>query len=213
MITAFRGGMPDRVPFTCYGGMAPTGMAMERLRDLGLVILERMPPFEVTHPYVELETSEVAGQAYPTTLTIWRTPVGQLTQVQVVEPGYGSFWTREFPVKRPEDYAVLEFIIRDEMHEPRMERFLEFDRSLGDHGIAIPRAADPPLQELWRRFTGFERFALDWQDCRSEVLRVLDAMSQRNRRIWDIVANTPGEFCASGGNISGDLIGPPCSRS
>ena len=206
--TALKGGMPDRVPFTSYGALLPVGRPRRRLRDLGLAVFNRIPPYRLRRPNVVVERQEIPAQEYRTILTTHRTPVGTLTEKQVVEPGYGSLWTRDYLVKRPEDYAVLEFIVRDENHDPDIDGFLEKDRANGDTGMAVPRAADPPVQELWRHYTGLERFALDWYDCRQEVRRVLDAMAERNRRIWDIVADTPGDFCASGGNISGDTIGP-----
>jgi hypothetical protein len=65
------------------------------------------------------------------------------------------------------------------------------------------------MQLLWRRFSGLERFSYDWFDCRDEVMGVLNTLNERNEDIWRIAANTPSEFCSSGGNLSGDAVGPP----
>jgi len=207
--SALKGEMPDQVPFTTYPVFVPEGEPRQRLRDLGLATFERVAPFEIRRPSVTVERQEIPGQKYPTTLTRFKTPLGELTQKEVVEPGYGSAWIREYMVKRPEDYAVLESFIRDEIIEPDIELFIERDRAIGDDGMAVPNAADPTVQELWRRYTGLERFSLDWFDCRDEVRRVLEALRERNERIWEIVADAPSDFCISGGNLSGDAIGPP----
>ena len=209
--TALMGEMPDQVPFTSYPGpgFAPDGEPRRRLRDLGLAVFERVRPFQIRRPNVTAEREEISGHKYPTTVTRLRTPLGELTQRDVIEPGYGSAWIKEYLVKRPEDYAVLEFILRDEVIEPDIDHFIARDRAIGDDGLAVPNAADPTMQELWRRYTGLERFALDWFDCPDEVRRVLNALDERNKTIWKIIADVPSDFCISGGNISGDMIGPP----
>ena len=205
---ALKGEMPDQIPFTTYPNFVPDDV-LARLGGLGLAIFQRVPPFKRHRPNVTVEREEICGEKYPTFITRFKCPVGELTQKEVVEPGYGSAWITEYLVKRPEDYAVLEFFIRDEVIESDIDQFAERDKEIGDRGMAVPNAADPTMQELWRRYTGMERFSLDWFDCRDEVRRVLDALLERNREIWQIAADAPSDFCISGGNISGDIIGPP----
>ena len=209
---ALRGEMPDQTPFVCYDEMIPHGSARTRLHELGLAAFNRVEPYRIRRDRVTVETRQVEGERYPATLTIYQTPIGTLTQKQIVGPGYGSLWTKEYLIKRPEDYAVFEFILRDAVYEPDIDRFLAVDRGFGENGLAVPRAADPPVQFAWRRFAGLERFFLDWYDCRDEVMRVLDALAESNRQIWQIVANVPGQFCGSGGNISAETIGPALFR-
>ena len=205
---ALKGEMPDQIPFTSYPIMVPEN-EWERLGGLGLALYSRVAPFKKSCPHVISEREQIPGEKHPTWVTRVKTPVGELTQKEVVEPGYGSLWKVEYLVKRPEDYAILEFIIRDEVIEPDIDGFIARDREIGAAGMAIPEAANPSVQELWRRYTGLERFALDWFDCRDEVQRVLEAMAERNEKIWKIIADAPSDFCGSGGNISGDMIGPP----
>ena len=210
LITALKGDMPDQIPFSCYERIIPPeGPARRRLHELGLAAIDRINPFRVRRRKVTVESKEFHDGQYPAVLTTFKTPVGTLTQKQIVEPGYGSLWTKEYLVKRPEDYAVFEFILRDEVYEEDIGNFVEKDKNYGEYGLVLPRAADPPSQFLWRRFSGLERFSLDWFDCRDEVMRVLNAFADCNEKIWKITANTPSEFCSSGGNLSGDMVGPP----
>ena len=212
VLTALRGEMPDQIPFLSYSEMLPQGAARSRLHELGLAAFDRIEPYRIRRNEVTVETHHIHNEQYPAVLTIYTTPIGTLTQKQVVGPGYGSLWTKEYLIKRPEDYAVFEYVLRDAAYEPDIDRFLEIDRSLGENGLIVPRAADPPVQYAWRRFVGLERFFLDWYDCRGEVMRVLDALAENNRHIWRIVANTPGEICGSGSNISAETIGPGMFR-
>jgi hypothetical protein len=211
-LTALRGDMPDQIPFLCYTDMIPPGPARQRLHELGLAAFDRIEPYRIRRNAVTVETRQIRDETYPAVLTTYHTPIGTLTQKQIVGPGYGSLWTKEYLIKRPEDYAVFEFILRDAIYEPDIDGFLATDRAYGENGLAVPRAADPPVQYAWRRFAGLERFFLDWYDCRDEVMRVLNALAESNRQIWQIVANVPGEFCGSGGNISAETIGPALFR-
>jgi hypothetical protein len=206
--TALRNGMPDQIPFTCYHEMAPSEDLVRRLNKLGFSLIWRREPFRFHRPNVETSIHKITDEKYPTEVIVHKTPVGTLTQKAVFEPGYGSRWPTEHFVKRPEDYAVLEFIIRDTVCVDDIDGFVSADRDFGDLGMAIPRAADPPILELWRRLTGLERFSYDWFDCREEVQRVLAALNERNKKIWEITANTPCDFCCSGGNMTGDVVSP-----
>ena len=206
--TALKREMPDQIPFTCYQELAPSAETVSSLNKLGFAVILRKEPFYFQQPNVETTVHQITDEKYPTELIVHKTPVGTLTQKAVIEPGYGSRWPTEHFVKYPEDYAVLEFIIRDTICVDDIDGFVEADRDLGDFGMAIPRAADPPVLELWRRLTGLERFSYDWYDCREEVQRVLDALSERNRKIWEITANTPCDFSCSGGNMTGDVVSP-----
>ena len=209
LIVALNGDMPDQIPFSCYETVIPSDTVRRRLNNLGMSVVERIEPFRTRRQKVVVERINFHDGKYPAVLTTFKTPIGNLNQKQIIEPGYGSLWTREYLIKKPEDYEVFEFILRDEVYEEDIDTFIKKDESYGQNGLALPRAADPPSQFLWRRFTGLERFALDWFDCRDEVMRVINALAERNEKIWKIAARTPGGFCASGGNLSGDTVGPP----
>ena len=157
LIMALKGDMPDQIPFSRYETIIPEGPARKRLHELGLAAIDRIHPFRVRRQKVTVERKELHDGQYPVVLTTFKTPVGTLTQKQIVEPDYGSLWTKEHLVKSPEDYAVFEFILRDGVYEEDIDNFVEKDKSYGEYGLVLPRAADPPPQFLWRRFSGLER--------------------------------------------------------
>lgn len=206
--TALSGGMPDQIPFTCYHELAPSEKTVKRLNKLGFAVIWRREPYRFVYPNVETTVRHITNEKYPTEFIEHKTPVGTLTQKVVIEPGYGSRWPTEHLIKRPKDYAILEFMIRDTVCEDDIDGFVQADREFGDFGLAIPRAADPPVLELWRRLTGLARFSYDWYDCRETIEAALDALSERNKKIWEITSNTPSRFCCSGGNMTGDVVSP-----
>jgi hypothetical protein len=110
-LTALRGDMPDQIPFISYSEMLPTGAARQRLHALGLAAFDRIEPYRIRRNEVTVETRQIRDETYPAVLTTYHTPIGTLTQKQIVGPGYGSLWTKEYLIKRPEDYAVYELDI------------------------------------------------------------------------------------------------------
>ena len=209
LIAALKGETPDRIPFSCYHSIVPQSEAVRReLFELGLVSLNRLPPFRFCYRNVEFIQEDKTENGEPVRVKTFKTPVGVIWQENVFDPGYHSEWPVKHYVTKPEDYDILEYVFRDEYYEPDLEGFLAADREYGPNSLAIPRAADPPYQELWRRFTGLERFCFDLNDHPGKIASIFEAMDDRRRRMWEIAATIPCDFCCSGGNISEDMVGP-----
>jgi hypothetical protein len=206
IIAALNGEKPDKVPFTIYDWLTERN-TWQDLFDLGLGIINRYPPYKLIRQDVETDYTEIVRDGIPGTLVTCRTPVGTLTRTVVRHTNLD--WTVEHEIKTPDDYAAFEFILRNTSIEPDIDGYNAAVEEIGDNGLVIPRAADPPIQEFWRHHTGVQRIFEDLYDCPDKVRRILDVYAEMNRTIWDIVAAVPGGFCCSGGNISGDIIGPP----
>lgn len=114
----------------------------------------------------------------------------------------------EHLVKKPEDYAVLEFIINDTTYHANYDAFKQADEAVGESGFVMTSVERTPVQKLWIEFTGIERFSLDWYEERETVERILDAILAKQREMWEIVADSPAEFVWCPDNITGEIIGP-----
>ena len=210
LIAALKGQTPDRIPFSCYQSIVPQSKVVRReLFELGMVSVNRLHPFRFRYRNVEFIQEDKTENGEPVRVKSFATPMGVIWQKNVFDPGYHSEWPVKHYVTEPEDYDILEYVFRDEFYEPDLEGFLAADRQFGPNGLALPRAADPPYQELWRRFTGLERFCFDLNDHPKKIASIFDAMNDRRRRMWEIVAAMPSDFCCSGGNISEDMVSPP----
>ena len=209
LIAALKGEAPERIPFSCYKSIVPQSEVVRReLFELGMVSLKRLHPFKFRYRNVEFTQEDTTEHGEAVRIKTFRTPVGVIWQKNVFDPGYHSEWPVKHYVTEPEDYDILEYVFRDEWYESDLEGLLAADRQYGPNGLALPRAADPPYQELWRRFTGLERFCFDLKDHPRKIESIFDAMNDRRRRIWGIFAAMPSEFCCSGGNISEDMVSP-----
>lgn len=199
-LAALRGEAVEHVPFTCYKGLLPAGA--EAIDNLCMVVTPRAAT--LTTPGVSTTSEEIAPGRR---LMRMETPWGVLTREVEVESGYGSGWTREHWIKRPEDYAVLEQVLRTTEIARCPESYTEARETVGDRGIALLWTARAPFQRLWIEYAGIERLSYDLADCPAEVEGVLDAMLEQSRQIARIAAASEAELIWLPDNITGEIAG------
>lgn len=217
IMKAVRGQMPERVPWTVYIRLLPQGQAERVLRSQGLGLI--YPPQVHPHQYFDSPNVEIVEH---TTLeggrtvrhTYYRTPVGELTDLRRSDygsgvAGYVADWRLEYMVKQPADYEVLEFMIRDQVFKADFyDVILRAQQELGDDGVVIARVNRVPFQRLWIEYTGIERLCLDLNDHPGLVEGVMEAMMEKDREMWRLVAESPVEMVQCGDNITSDIVGP-----
>lgn len=197
-----RGGRGGTVPFTCYVGLAP-----QEAREIeNLAWVTSAPVCSLSTPEVEYSSRELAPGVRESRMD---TPWGSLTQVAHTETGYGSSWTREHWVKRPEDYAVLEQVIRYTQLAPDPDPLRAAREQLGDRGVVLAWTSRAPLQRLWIEYTGIERLALDILDVPAAVEGVMEALFDQSRAILRLAAGSEAELVWIPDNITGEMTGPP----
>ncbi len=197
-----RGGRADTVPFTCYLGLAP-----EAAREIeNLAWVTSAPACSLSTPEVEHSSRELAPGVRESRMD---TPWGSLTHVAHTETGYGSSWTREHWVKRPEDYAVLEQVIRHTQLAPNPDGLRAAREQMGDRGVVLAWTSRVPFQRLWIEYTGIERLAFDILDVPAAVEGVIDALFDQSRRILRMAAESEVELVWIPDNITGEITGPP----
>ena len=206
--TALRGELPDQVPWTIYRGLLPQDEYAEKLREMGLGTVHIAGTISSTSPNVSVTENNIESSDGNLRVLTYKTPVGSLTKTVRTETGYGSTWTMEHLVKKPEDYAVLEFIINDTTYHANYDAFKQADEAVGESGFVMTSVERTPVQKLWIEFTGIERFSLDWYEERETVERILDVILAKQREMWEIVADSPAEFVWCPDNITGEIIGP-----
>jgi len=207
--TALMGQMPDRVPFTIYRGIVSAEDGLDDLIAQGMGFMTSCSVHNVRHQHVEVSQEDEVLDGIPTRVVRYKTPVGEIWQRSRTEPGYGSSWTMEHFVKDVKDYEVLEFIIRDAEYSPEYDAYKKAEESLGDTGIVMVWLERVPIQRLWIQYTGIERLSIDLYDNPSVVERIMEAMMDKSREIWDIVADSPAKFVWCPDNITGVITGPP----
>jgi hypothetical protein len=209
IVAVLRGETPDRIPFTIKRPQPQRGEVERKLRNEGLAVCIEELPFTTRRPNVEVIQREYWKNGRTHIAETLRTPVGEVTQAWIVEPGYNSRHRAKFPVVRPEDYAVVEFIMRDEVYTPAMDAFCREERILGQDGLVFGGwlGPTPLLQMLWE-LLGTGTFCVDIVEHPREFKSLHDALFDKQRERVQLVADSPALVAHLNENLSGEMIGP-----
>lgn len=203
---ALRGGHGDRVPFTLYEAFLQPSSAERSLRNRGMCVVNRLPVLKTHRPNVKV-TQQVHWEGErKLTRTRYETPVGELTTL--TEDGGFTAWRHELLLKRPEDYAAIRFLLRDEVYEPAYAEFARAQAEFGEDAIFRANFGLEPLQEL---ISGgvmkMEQFCEEWMERRDEVLSLYEILVENRRKIYPLVAQSPAGHANYGGNVTPEIIG------
>ena len=119
----------DRVPFTTYPGLFPE---REPLVKAGLIgTMNRCSVYrESSSGKIEVKKEEYKGGNENRVRYTYKTPVGEVWETLRTGGGYGTNLRGEFLIKRPEDYKVIEFMMRDAVYTPNYDGFRAAEESL-----------------------------------------------------------------------------------
>ncbi len=209
IITALRGGKPDRIPLTVYEMLYPRGQNERLAREAGVGLVLRPPAHAVEHRQVEIVSMEYWEQGRKRIRRTIRTPVGEVWQT--LEPdttGYeDNTWIREHFIKGPDDYRVMEYFVRDGVYHDTYTHLRELRRRIGEDGLVYVRLAKSPVQEMLYQMMGRERFSFDYYDRRDLFDSLHETMVGRFRELYDLAAGAPVELILLGDNISSEVVG------
>ena len=208
IVTALRGEMPDRVPWTIYSGLLPRGTTERELRNRGLGLVAHQSVYTMERPDVSLAERVVEERDEIVRVRTYHTPVGELTERRRVEPGYGSSWAFEHLVKEPRDYETLEYVVRDTTFHPDYSSFLRAQEEMGSDGVVNTAVLRVPFQRLWIEYAGLDRLLLDLHDYPELVGRVIEAMEEKDWELWQLIATSPAEFVWCPDNLTATAISP-----
>ncbi len=217
ILKAAHAGMPERVPWTVYHQLLPRGETERILRSQGLGIVYGNQPsvlaYSIEQPNVEVCQKPVQVKDGSALRMTYRTPVGELTDLRSTGyasgmAGFHSDWRLEFMVKRPADYDILEFMIRDQVIRPAYGGVRQAKEEIGEDGVVFSCLKRVPFQRLWAECTGIERLTYDLHDNPEPVKRVMDAMLEKDREMWKIVAASDVDLVQQPETLTYHIVGP-----
>jgi uroporphyrinogen-III decarboxylase len=119
----------------------------------------------------------------------------------------------DYFVKRPEDYRVVEFMVRDTVYHADYDRFLLAQERLGEDGYAMGESSAglwlgySPMGLMMYTLLGVERFGIDLYDHPDEFFSLYEAIRERQRDMYRLCAESPAEVVCYAGNIHQDTMG------
>jgi hypothetical protein len=217
IITAARGGIPERIPWTISKDLLPSGQDERELRSAGLATISSIPSTSAEifkwGPNVEVAEREIIKDGQMLHHIAYRTPLGELTEL--IQPVYGTGmagrvqpWILEFMIKQSSDYKILEYMVNEQIFDSDFDGIRQVQEDLGNDGVVICKVAKTPFALLWMYYTGLERLIFDLEDNPGPVNRVMEAMINRDQKVWKIMAKSPAEILHCSDNISADLVSP-----
>lgn len=194
------------VPFTMYENMIPQCTAERQMRNRGLCIVNRVSVFNTHRPNVKVTEHTYWKNSKRLTRIQYETPKGTLSTLSE-SAGFTS-WSHEKMFKTPTDYKALLFLIQDEVYEPTYAAIAKSMDAAGDDFIFRGGFGLEPLQTLISgSFMGMETFCMEWMDNRDEILKLYDALVEKRREVYPIVAKSPVLHANYGGNVTPEIIG------
>ncbi len=232
IVAVLRGEMADRVPFTCKMPQPPRGEIERQLRNEGLAIIGEGELLNIDagglgtgsaiRPHVEVVRRESWDHGRLLVRETLRTPVGEVHQTWRGGGAYGTSRLLEYPVKQPEDYAVVEYIIRDEVYHPTYDnvddsrcpdKFVAQAQIVGDDGFVFGgwMAPSPLMVMLWY-LLGIEQFAIDIREHPKLFQGLYEVLFERQREQYRLAANSPALVVHMAENMTSDMVSPQLFR-
>ena len=202
-----RGRRADRVPFTIYESKIPQCAAEREMRNRGLCIVDRrVPVYNIHQPNVKMTETHYREDGKNLVRTHYETPVGTVTTL--MEPAGFTTWVHERMFKTPDDYKVLRFLVADQCFEPCYEEMTRAQRDAGEDIIFRTAFGSEPLQALISgTYMGMETFCMEWMDRRDEILALYEAIVEKRRAVYPLVAASPCLHANYGGNVVPEITG------
>ena len=189
-----------------YESMIPQCRTERELRNKGLCIVNRQNVFTTVRPNVVVRQEHFRDSGRDLIKTYYTTPVGSVSTLS--EPAGFTTWTHEKMFGSADDYKVLLFLIEDEEYSPDYQAFAQAERDFGDDAIFRAGFGLEPLQSLISgNYMSVETFCIEWMERRDEILKLYDAIVEKRRKIYPLVAESPTSHANYGGNVVPEIIG------
>ncbi|MEN8228860.1 MAG: hypothetical protein ABFS38_11960 [Bacteroidota bacterium] len=181
---------------------------------LGLGQINHASLFEVEHPHLKIEES-LSNDGNRTRKDVrWITDMGELHEWSV------DGWVREYMIKSPNDYKIMQRALQDAKFSPTNQYFDESERALGDSGITIGHLGQyedvgyrrTPLQVIQIDFTGLEQFSFDIAMEAPGLFDLLEMMNAQFLDLFKCVTKTRASHIKLWENLSIETIGPDLFR-
>jgi hypothetical protein len=212
IVASLHGEPVDQIPFTTYPSTVPADPAefMALVPGLGLsrrVGLARTATLNVKWEYHRYEEH---GASYGR--TTMKTPVGEVYTTQRLGAAYGSNWYVDHYIKGPDDYRAVEFMVRDTGYSPNYDEYHRCVQETGEDGYVSGNFGYSPLMEMRVNLLGMDRFATDRYDYPDQFWSLHEALREKQREAYPILAEGPAELVIYCGNCHPAVLGRDFAR-
>lgn len=226
LLAVLKGEIPDRVPVTAfidriflthYLGRPVEHLCadiMDFCRDFGFDTMARIfwqEPDEWETEEWRLTTEVSRDRGVERRVKRIETPGGELKQVTLVteiRPGLFQSHTEEYPVKTPEDLALMERyrVTRPPVDTEALEQALQ---TIGEDGIVVTYGGGAAHTGAALNLRGLERLTMDAMDNPAFYEGLLRWAIEYEQDLMDTLAALKPDLCQVGGLMAqGNFLGP-----
>lgn len=148
------------------------------------------------------------------TITDYHTPAGTVSTRQRSSPvleqgGISHRLEVEHLIKRPADYAVVEYLVEHTELVPTYEAYRAYEQEIGEDGLPMVSIGVDPMYQIIQEYIGYNDAFYhlhDYPDLVSHLLGVLNEHAQGMQRI---VLDSPAKLFLHGQHFDSVITPPP----
>ena len=225
LLAIIQGRSPDRMPWIpriliWHRAQIRRGTLPERFHGMSLRRVERAlrtgtpardgRVFAAAHEGDVEVTTRWEGASV---ITAYRTPAGTVSIrrqcSEVLEEVGIQGLEVEHMIKRPEDYAAVEYLVTHTRYTPTYDAYLEYEADIGGDGYPMVSAGDCPFHHFLQKFAGYQAGYYHLFDYPDRVERLLRTMEEVDReRVWPLVAESPAGLILHGVHFDSEMTPP-----
>jgi len=129
-----------------------------------------------------------------------KTPVGTLTTTKRTSPelqfkGIGMYTvTTVFPIRKPRDYEVMNYVVENTHYEPTYDDFLRYDADVGDDCLPMIPLGMCPMHRILMEYIGYSNAFVELHDNLDLVEHLWETMRKKEREVFEVVRRSPGRL-------------------
>ena len=221
MMSVYRNTMPERPAVGIYTRYLSRGEMERKARNNGLGIIAYVPltsqigpPWHMLDGFLsEVRDAGLSSRYFYKNGTLYEqraynTPVGELSAEIGKSAGKGGEHIAKYYIQKPEDYRVMEYIVRNTVLSRNTGLFRATARELGEDGVVMGRMDRTPYQKLLIELAGAERFLMDLCDGNEALAELLETMGKRYREQVDMAMDSDAEIIWIPDNVTADMTPP-----
>ena len=146
--------------------------------------------------------------------TDYITPVGTVSTVhrRTDELDMAGIYPMPYkdPIKKPEDYDVMTYIVENTKYIPCYEEYLDYEEGVGDDGYPMVTTGDTPFHDFVKNYCGYEKGLMELYDNTDKVEKLFEVMTQKHREeLWPLLAKSPARLFLHGLHHASQTTPPP----
>jgi uroporphyrinogen-III decarboxylase len=119
----------------------------------------------------------------------------------------------EHPLRRVEDYKVLEYVAEHTFYDPCYEDYLAYEAAVGDDGYPMVSCGDCPFHHFLLQLAGYNAAYFEMADHPQEFEHLMQVMTEAEReRLWPVVADSPARLILHGVHFDSQMTPPHLFR-